>query len=152
MNTISASSIYTFMSSWETQALNRTAVLTIGGSEALVWGIIIVIVGALAQCASLAEMASMQPIAGAQYQRTHYWAPDSEKRFITWMQGWVAWFAWVSFLAGVANITATTIQGLAIANYPDYVPRKMAFNTAHLCDLDCRRFDEYVYLPANPMD
>ncbi|KAE8311552.1 amino acid permease [Aspergillus transmontanensis] len=114
----------TFMSSWETQALNLTAVLTNGGPEALAWGIVIVVFGALAQCASLAEMASMQPIAGAQYHWTHCLAPDSQKRFITWMQGWVTWFAWVSLLAGVANTTATTIQGLAITNYPDYVPER----------------------------
>ena len=38
--------------------------------------------------------------------------------------GWVTWFAWVSLLAGVANTTATTIQGLAITNYPNYVPER----------------------------
>jgi hypothetical protein len=43
--------------------------------------------GALAQAASLAEMASIQPIAGAQYHWTHHLAPERFKRFITWMQG-----------------------------------------------------------------
>jgi len=32
----------------------------------------------------------------------------------------VTWFAWISTLAGVANTTATIIQGLASANYPGY--------------------------------
>ncbi|KAJ5566055.1 hypothetical protein N7535_007693 [Penicillium sp. DV-2018c] len=133
----------TYMSSWETQALNLSTVLSNGGPEALAWGIIIVVFGAMAQSASLAEMASMQPIAGAQYHWTNYLAPPSQRRFITWMQGpcifpvlpidapsntninptgWVTWFAWVSTLAGVANTTATMIQGLASANYPDYEP------------------------------
>ncbi|THC91944.1 hypothetical protein EYZ11_008599 [Aspergillus tanneri] len=114
----------TFMSSWESQALNLNAVLTNGGPEALVWGIVIVVFGALAQSASLAEMASMQPIAGAQYHWTHHLAPPSQRKFITWMQGWITWFAWVSLLAGVANTTATMIQGLAIVNYPDYDPKR----------------------------
>lgn len=57
----------TFMSSWETQALNLQASLNNGGPRALAWGIVIVVAGALAQSASLAEMSSAQPIAGAQY-------------------------------------------------------------------------------------
>ncbi|KAJ5124382.1 Amino acid/polyamine transporter I [Penicillium bovifimosum] len=112
----------TYLSSWETQALNLSTVLSNGGPEALAWGIVIVVFGAMAQSASLAEMASMQPIAGAQYHWTNYLAPPSQKKFITWMQGWVTWFAWISVLAGVANTTATMIQGLASANYPEYEP------------------------------
>ncbi|KAK2789102.1 hypothetical protein FQN52_006365 [Onygenales sp. PD_12] len=77
----------TFLSSWETMILNIYAVFTNGGPQALAWGIIVVIAGALAQSASLAEMASMQPIAGAQYHWTHYLAPVKQRRFITWMQG-----------------------------------------------------------------
>ncbi|EFW18818.1 amino acid permease 2 [Coccidioides immitis H538.4] len=114
----------TFMSSWETMALNLTAVFTNGGPQALAWGILVVVSGALAQSASLAEMAAMQPIAGAQYHWTHHLAPPRQRRFITWMQGWITWFAWVSLLAGVANTTANMIQGLAIINYPNYQPER----------------------------
>jgi hypothetical protein len=79
---------------------NLNAVLTNGGPQALIWGVLIVIVGAMAQSASLAEMASMQPIAGAQYHWTHYLAPPSQKRFITWMQGnTFDYFACCSFQA-----------------------------------------------------
>jgi choline transport protein len=84
----------------------------------------VVVAGALAQSASLAEMAAIQPIAGAQYHWTHFLAPASHRRFITWMQGWVTWFAWVSLLAGVANTTAVMIQGLAALNNPSYVPER----------------------------
>ena len=38
--------------------------------------------------------------------------------------GWVTWFAWVSTLAGVVNITANMIQGLAELNYPNYTPQR----------------------------
>ncbi|KAI1914087.1 hypothetical protein LOZ12_002996 [Ophidiomyces ophidiicola] len=114
----------TFMSSWETMALNLLAVFTNGGPQALAWGIFVVVAGALAQSASLAEMAAMQPIAGAQYHWTHHLAPAKHRRFITWMQGWITWFAWVSLLAGVANTTANMIQGLITVNYPNYVPER----------------------------
>jgi hypothetical protein len=67
---------------------NLSTVLTNGGPQALAWGIVIVVSGAMAQSASLAEMASMQPIAGAQYHWTNYLAPEGQKKFITWMQGW----------------------------------------------------------------
>ena len=58
-----------------------------GGPQALAWSIVIAYVGALAQSASLAEMASIQPIAGAQYHWTHALAPKGAKRFVTWIQG-----------------------------------------------------------------
>lgn len=101
-----------------------TGSFTNGGPRALSWGIIVVVCGALAQSASLAEMASMQPIAGAQYHWTHHLAPPNQKRFITWMQGWITWFAWVSLLAGVANTTANMLQGVVTANYPGYQPQR----------------------------
>ena len=114
----------TFMSSWETMALNLSAVLYNGGPQTLAWGILVVAAGALAQSASLAEMASLQPIAGAQYHWTHYLAPPSQRRFITWMQGWITWFGWVSLLAGVANTTAYMLQSLIVVNNPSYVPER----------------------------
>lgn len=46
---------------------NLQATLINGGPRALASGTLIVVTGALAQSASLAEMASAQPIAGAQY-------------------------------------------------------------------------------------
>ena len=114
----------TFMSSWETMLLNLSAVLYNGGPQTLAWGILVVAAGALAQSASLAEMASLQPIAGAQYHWTHYLAPPSQRRFITWMQGWITWFGWVSLLAGVANTTAYMLQSLIVVNNPSYVPER----------------------------
>jgi choline transport protein len=68
-------------------ARNMWFVLYNGGPQTFAWSIAIVYFGALAQSASLAEMASIQPIAGAQYHWTHHLAPQKWKRFITWMQG-----------------------------------------------------------------
>jgi choline transport protein len=62
-------------------------VLYNGGPQTFAWSILIVYCGALAQSASLAEMASIQPIAGAQYHWTYFLAPPRWKRYITWMQG-----------------------------------------------------------------
>ena len=71
----------------------------------------------------MAEMSSLQPIAGAQYHWTNYLAPPKQRRFITWIQGWITWFSWISLLAGVINIAANIIVTLAAARYPSYVPK-----------------------------
>lgn len=80
----------TFMSSWEVMAMNMGATFANGGPSSLSWGILLVILGSLFQALSMAEMASVQPIAGAQYHWTFFLAPEGKRRFITWMQGWVS--------------------------------------------------------------
>ncbi|RDW80956.1 amino acid permease-3 [Coleophoma crateriformis] len=109
------------MSSWEVMAMNMGATFYNGGPQTLAWGIIAVVIGALAQASSMAELAAIQPIAGAQYHWTHLLAPENHKRFITWMQGWVTWFAWVSALAGSTSSEANILLGLISVNYTDYV-------------------------------
>jgi len=54
---------------------------------------------------------------------THALAPEKQRRFITWMQGWITWFGWVSILAGVVNTTAYMMQSLIAANNESYVPK-----------------------------
>ncbi|OJD15910.1 hypothetical protein AJ78_03890 [Emergomyces pasteurianus Ep9510] len=113
-----------FLSSWESILVNIRAVFVNGGPRGLAWGIFVAVSGALAQAASLAEMAAMQPVAGAQHHWTSHLAPVRYKRFITWMQGWITWFAWVSVLAGVANNASNLIQGLAVVNFSNNVPQR----------------------------
>lgn len=85
---------------------------------------ILSITGNLALAASLAEMASICPIAGAQYHWTYMFAPPGAAPFITWMQGWITVFAWQATATSVTYLTATQIQGLMILNYPDYLPQR----------------------------
>jgi choline transport protein len=59
-----------------------------GGPQVFAWSIVIVYFGAIAQAASLSEMASTIPIAGAQYHWTWNLAPGNIKRFATWVQGY----------------------------------------------------------------
>ncbi|KAK2739314.1 amino acid permease [Colletotrichum kahawae] len=61
-----------FMSSWEVMAMDMGATFYNGGPQTLAWGIILVVVGAMAQALSMAELATIQPIAGAQYHWTHF--------------------------------------------------------------------------------
>lgn len=94
-----------------------------GGPRALVWGFFIVIPGTLCQVASISEMASVVPIAGAQYVWTHYYAPKNLRLPITWVQGWVTWFSWIAITAGTSNVIANIITTLIQVNYTDYVSK-----------------------------
>lgn len=82
---------------------------------------ILTIIGTLALAASLSEMASICPIAGAQYHWTFMFAPPRVAPFITWMQGWITVFAWQATAMSIVFLTATQIQGVIILNYDNYV-------------------------------
>jgi len=58
-----------------------------GGPVALIWGMLLSLSGTMALALSLAEMASICPIAGAQYHWTALFAPPKIRLFLTWMQG-----------------------------------------------------------------
>lgn len=58
-----------------------------GGPVALVWGFFLTGSGTLALAASIAEMASMCPISGAQYHWTYIFAPPKWRIPVTFVQG-----------------------------------------------------------------
>ena len=66
--------------------MNMGAAFYNGGPQAFSWGVLAVITGALVQALSMAELAAIQPISGAQYHWTELLAPERCRRFITWMQ------------------------------------------------------------------
>lgn len=92
-----------------------------GGPQTFIFSFIIVFFGAIAQAASIGEMASIQPVAGAQYHWTFHLAPAGVKRFATWIQGWSTWFGYISIVAGMANVTMIQLQSMIELNNPSYV-------------------------------
>lgn len=60
----------TYMAVWEGMCTNMYFALYNGGPSAFVFSMMIVFVGACSQAASIGEMASIQPVAGAQYHWT----------------------------------------------------------------------------------
>lgn len=91
-----------------------------GGPAGFIFNYIIVIIGVLAQAACLAELASILPIAGAQYYWTYYFSTPKYRMFITWIQGWATWLGYVTFLASIMNSNTLIIQGVVQINNPDY--------------------------------
>ncbi|KAE9403296.1 putative amino acid permease [Gymnopus androsaceus JB14] len=110
----------TILSSWESMCSILSAGFFNGGPVSLIYGMLLVISGSLTIAASLAEMASICPVAGAQYHWTFIFAPRKWANFITWMQGWITVFAWQAGVTSAAYVTAAEIQGLMIFNYPSY--------------------------------
>lgn len=91
-----------------------------GGPAAYVFNFIIVITGVLAQAASLADLASIIPIAGAQYYWAYYYAPERHRLFITWVQGWATWLGYVVMFTSALNANVIVVQAVIAITRPGY--------------------------------
>lgn len=91
-----------------------------GGPAAYLFNLILVLSGALAQAAVFGELASILPIAGAQYYWTFAFAPPKYRMFLTWMQGWATWLGYIAVLAGSFNANALCFEGSILVNHPNY--------------------------------
>lgn len=101
---------------------NMYFALANGGPAAWFFSYLIVGTGVLCQVAAFSEMASLQPIAGAQYYWTWQLAPHRLRRFLTWMQGWATWTGYVALLASCVNGNTVIFEGLVQLAHPSYVP------------------------------
>ncbi|KAE8352422.1 amino acid/polyamine transporter I [Aspergillus coremiiformis] len=111
----------TLQASWEGIGATMFAGLENGGPVALLYGLILAIIGSLGMALSLAELASITPVAGAQYHWTYELAPFAP-RFLSFMQGWITIFAWWANVATSPYLIGTQIKALAIQNHPSYEP------------------------------
>ncbi|KAK3109703.1 hypothetical protein LTR53_016757 [Teratosphaeriaceae sp. CCFEE 6253] len=69
---------------------------------------------------SMAEMASMAPIAGAQYHWVSEFAPESCQRFLSYMTGWTSTLAWQSGNAVGIFLVGSLIQCIIAINDESY--------------------------------
>ncbi|KAL8801575.1 MAG: hypothetical protein Q9182_004361 [Xanthomendoza sp. 2 TL-2023] len=72
----------------------------------------------------MAELASMIPLAGGQYNWVALLAPSSSTKFLSYLTGWITMIAWQACLAGSAFLGGTMIQGLLVLNNDNYVPER----------------------------
>ncbi|RAL07664.1 amino acid permease [Aspergillus homomorphus CBS 101889] len=110
----------TLQASWESLAGSLYAGLLNGGPVVIIYGLTLSFVGSLSLTLSMAEMASINPVAGAQYRWTYELAPVAP-RFLSFIQGWVV--AWWANVAIGPCLVGTEIQGLLIQNYPSCKPQ-----------------------------
>lgn len=111
----------TLLASWEAIGGALGAGLTAGGPASLVYGYLFVFTGVLSCAASIAEMASMCPISGAQYHWTYMFAPMKWRVIITFIQGWTTVFAWQATITSLVFLLAGQMQGIVVLNDSSYV-------------------------------
>ncbi|KAB8230417.1 putative amino acid permease [Aspergillus alliaceus] len=112
----------TLQASWEAIGASMYAGMENGGPVALIYGLILATIGSLGMALSLAELASITPVAGAQYHWTYDLAPFAP-RFLSFIQGWITMFSWWANVATSPFLIGTQITALAIQNNPTYVPK-----------------------------
>ncbi|EXJ91531.1 hypothetical protein A1O3_00079 [Capronia epimyces CBS 606.96] len=110
----------TTLCTWEATSALFAGAYTNGGPASVVYGFIVSVFGTLCIAASLAEMASISPIAGAQYHWSAEHSPLEWRALISYIQGWITITGWVAAVASVCYLIATMIQGVAILNYSGY--------------------------------
>jgi choline transport protein len=77
----------TLIASWESLGAALGLSMTAGGPVSVVYGLLFTFTGSMACAASIAEMASICPISGAQYHWTYIFAPKRWRVLVTFIQG-----------------------------------------------------------------
>ncbi|KAK2766787.1 hypothetical protein FQN54_006101 [Arachnomyces sp. PD_36] len=113
-----ASFVAVATAAWEFTVFNVTSGLTNGGIPMLVYAIMWNFVGFCPIYLSMAEMASMAPIAGAQYHWVSEFAPENLQRGLSYLTGWTSTLAWQAGNAQGVFLVGTIIQ-IIISLYDD---------------------------------
>ena len=90
----------------------------------MIWLFLVAWIGFLCVNTSMAEMASMAPTSGGQYHWVSEFSPRKYQKFMSYVVGWLCVLGWQTGAANTAFLAGTQIQGLAILNYPNYVPQR----------------------------
>ncbi|QKX64342.1 uncharacterized protein TRUGW13939_11516 [Talaromyces rugulosus] len=107
----------TLMLTWEAVIMNIGLGLTDGGPSGLVYGYIVIWLGFTSTYTAMGELASMFPSAGGQYHWANILAPESSKRFLSHVTGWIAAPTAAIYLSG------SVLQSAVAMNDPDYEPK-----------------------------
>lgn len=114
----------TLMITWEGDFITFEGGFSNGGPKGLVWGFVLVWLGVISQVLVMAEMGSMIPLAGGQYNWVAVLAPPFCSKFLSYLTGWITVIGWQAVTASAVYLCGSMIQGLMVLNHPDYVPER----------------------------
>ena len=114
----------TLMITWEGIVNAFQAGLENGGPAGLVYGFLVTLTGVFSQAFVMAEMGSMIPLAGGQYNWVSVLAPASCSKYLSYLTGWMSVIGWQAITCTTLYLAATMIQGLLIQNDPSYIPQR----------------------------
>ncbi|KAK4209727.1 amino acid/polyamine transporter I [Rhypophila decipiens] len=112
----------TVLITWEGMFVISTSSLLNGGPAGLLWGYLIVWVGMMSTYAVLSELASMAPTAGGQYHWVSILAPDSSRKFLSYLTGWLTMAGWQAVTASAAFLIGSLLQSTIVLANPSYAP------------------------------
>ena len=100
---------FAILNSWTALSASLSLALPSGGPVAVIWGLVTAGICNLSLAASLAEMLSAYPTSGGQYHWAAMIAPQSLKRGIAWVTGWINLSGWVALVATNSSLASTLI-------------------------------------------
>ncbi|KAG5927306.1 hypothetical protein E4U42_002365 [Claviceps africana] len=107
---------------WELSMFGITPGLINGGRPVLVWAFLWNFFGFIPVYLSMAEMASMAPIAGAQYHWVSEFAPENCQKILSYLTGWTSTLAWQAGNAQGIFLVGTLLQAVVTINKVNYEP------------------------------
>ncbi|OAA53276.1 amino acid permease 2 [Cordyceps fumosorosea ARSEF 2679] len=110
-------------SAWETNIFVFTQGLKDGGRPGVMYSLLWCFLGFVPVYLSMAEMASMAPIAGAQYHWVSEFAPARYQKMLSYLTGWTSTLAWQAGNAQGMFEVGIVIQAIITANMEYEAPR-----------------------------
>ncbi|CAF9927739.1 MAG: hypothetical protein HETSPECPRED_006665 [Heterodermia speciosa] len=111
---------FNLLSSWLTVASTLILGLSHGGSVAVLYGLVVILIMYGAVALSLAEMAARYTTAGGQYHWTALLAPDKMKRGLSYACGSINAIGRVAMTASIDIIVARLLLAIIAFNIPSY--------------------------------
>ncbi|TKA68966.1 hypothetical protein B0A55_06609 [Friedmanniomyces simplex] len=108
------------MATWEIGLFTISQSFVDGGRPGLIWSTFWNFICFTPIYLSMAEMASMAPIAGAQYHWVSEFAPENCQRFLSYITGWTSTLAWQSGNAVGIFLVGSLIQCIISVNNENY--------------------------------
>ncbi|KAK0510423.1 hypothetical protein JMJ35_006855 [Cladonia borealis] len=114
----------TMMVTWEAILIVFLDGFKNGGPAGLVYGYLVVWFGATCVFITMAELSSMAPTSGGQYHWVSMLAPQSSRKFLSFLTGWLTATGWQASVASGGYLSGTLIQGMIVLNNPQYDPQR----------------------------
>ncbi|KIW73733.1 hypothetical protein PV04_01827 [Phialophora macrospora] len=109
---------------WPAAASALSIALTSGGPVAILWGLLAAGLGQMAVALSLAEICSVYPTNGGQYEWVAVLAAPGYQRFLSYVCGWVLTASWWALAATGPSLAANLIIALIELINESYVYKK----------------------------
>ncbi|CAO2652761.1 Nn.00g021720.m01.CDS01 [Neocucurbitaria sp. VM-36] len=104
------------MCTWESLLVIFSIGFTNGGPAGLIYGFIIIWLGNFSVFVCIGELASAVPTAGGQYHWVSLLAPRSNKKFFSYVTGWLTVIGWIAALTSVCFFVADLVLQLVSLN------------------------------------